>query len=248
VNDAWKGRSGLGAYADLVMETDAIVGKVLDALQQSGAADNTLVIFTSDNGCAPYIGVPEMEKSGHFPSGPLRGYKSDVWEGGHRVPFVIRWPGKVAAGSRCDQLVHQTDLMATIAAAIGAKLPADAGEDSFDLTPLLKGGDQAVRTHAISHSAKGLPALRQGSWKIIFGRGSGGWTKGEAKPAAPAQLYNLATDLGETTNLHAKHPERVAELTALMEELVTKGRSTPGPAQKNDVPVQWRRFLGKPGR
>lgn len=240
VNDEWKGRSGIGTYGDFVMETDAVVGQVLAALGKAGIEEETLVIFTSDNGCAPYIGVPEMEKEGHFPSGPLRGYKSDAWEGGHRVPFIVRWPGKVAAGSRCDQLVHQADVLATVAGILGHAPAPDAGEDSFSLLPLFEDPEKPVREHAISHSSRGLPALRRGPWKLIFGKGSGGWTKGGDDQ--PAQLYHLGDDLGETRNLHTERPELVAEMTALMEKLVADGRSTPGPKQDNDVPVKWRRF------
>ncbi len=126
VNKEWRGKSGLNLYADFVMETDAIVGRVLDALDRSGAAGDTLVIFTSDNGCAPYIGVQELEQKGHYPSGALRGYKSDVWEGGHRVPFIVRWPSVVKPGSLCARLVHQADLLATFSEVLGAKLPPNA--------------------------------------------------------------------------------------------------------------------------
>ena len=246
VNKEWKGKSGLGDYADLVMETDATVGRVLAALDASGTADKTLVIFTSDNGCAPYIGAKDMEAQGHFPSGPLRGYKADAWEGGHRVPFVARWPGVVKPGTRCAQLVMQADFMATFADVLGAKLPPTAGEDSFSLMPLLRGEDKSIRQHAISHAMNGLPSLRQGDWKIIFGQVGGGFGGGAAKAenAAPrAQLYNLATDLGETKNLAAEKPELVVELTAVMEKLVSEGRSTPGFKQANDVSVNWKRFL-----
>ncbi|MEQ1859237.1 MAG: arylsulfatase [Chthoniobacteraceae bacterium] len=234
VNAAWRGESGLNEYADFVMETDAIVGRVLDALERSGAAKNTLVVFTSDNGCAPYAGAPELEAKGHFPSGPLRGYKADAWEGGHRVPFIVRWPGAVKAGTRCDALVHQVDLMTTFAEVLGAKLPANAGEDSVSLLPLLRGSEKPVREFAISHASSGLPSLRKGSWKIIFGQKGGGFgPKGAAAPTG--QLYDLATDLGEAKNLWAEKPELVAELTSAMEKLVA--------AHPNDVPVNWRRFL-----
>ena len=246
VNKEWQGKSGLGTYADLVMETDAAVGRVLAALDASGAADKTLVIFTSDNGCAPYIGVKDMEAQGHFPSGPLRGYKADAWEGGHRVPLMVRWPGVVKPATRCDQLVMQADFMATFADVLGAKLPATAGEDSFSLLPLLRGEEKPIRQHAISHGSSGLPALRQGDWKLIFGQAGGGFGGGAAKAegtAPRAQLYNLASDLGETKNLAAEKPELVAELTAVMERLVNDGRSTPGAKQANDVPVNWKRFL-----
>jgi arylsulfatase A-like enzyme len=228
VTDEWKGKSGLIPYADYVMQTDAVVGRVLEALEKSGAADRTLVVFTSDNGCAPYIGAKEMEAKGHYPSGPLRGYKSDAWEGGHRIPFVVRWPGVVKPGAVCGQLVHQADLMATFAEVLGAKLPDTAGEDSVSLLPLLKGGDAPVREHAVSCAASGVPALRQGPWKLIAGPAGG----------QPVQLYNLAEDLGEAKNLAADQPERVAAMKTLLEKLIVDGRSTPGAPQKNDVEVR----------
>ena len=237
VNPEWRGKSGLNAYADLVMETDAIVGQVLKALDESGAADNTLVIFTSDNGCAPYIGVDALEKQGHYPSGPLRGYKADVWEGGHRVPFIVRWPGKVQAGSVCEQLVQQADLMATFADVFGVSLPDNVGEDSFSLLPLLRGEDRPVRQTAVNASIRGVPGLRSGSWKYIPAPGSGGWGKG-GDQSQSVQLYNLANDLGEQHNLADQHPQRVAEMHDLLEKLITDGRSTPGARQNNDVKVR----------
>lgn len=241
VTDDWKGKSGLNAYADFVMQTDAVVGRVLDALEAGGAATNTLVLFTSDNGCAPYVGAAELEEMGHFPSGPLRGYKSDVWEGGHRVAFVVRWPGVVQAGSVNHQLVQHADVIATCAEILGTKLPANAGEDSVSILPLLRGGDQPVRDGAVNQSSGGLPAVRSGPWKLVFGPGSGGWSKGGDTP--PIQLYNLAEDLAESKNLCADKPEIVAELTALMDRIVAAGRSTPGAAQPNDVRVNWKRFM-----
>lgn len=224
VTPEWQGKSGLGVYADFVMQTDATIGRVLEALDRSGAASNTLVLFTSDNGCAHYIGVAELEARGHFPSGPLRGYKSSVWEGGHRVPFLVRWPGVVAAGTVCTQLVHQADVMATLADVLGTKLPDNAGEDSFSLLPLLRGGDQSVRPHAISCAAHGVPGLRRGDWKFIPGR--------------EPQLYQLADDIGETNNLASARPDVVQEMRTLLDKLITDGRSTPGPPQRNDVEVR----------
>ena len=242
VNKEWRGKSGLNLYADFVMETDAIVGQVLRALDVSEAAENTLVIFTSDNGCAHYIDVAGLEAKGHFPSGPLRGYKSDVWEGGHRVPFIVRWPGKVKAGSASSQLVHQADLLATFAEILDAKLPVTAAEDSFSLLPLLKGADKPIRQHAVSASIRGVPCFRDGPWKLILAPGSGGWTKGEGDD--DVQLYNLAEDLGEQNNLAAAHPERVVTMKKQLEQMITQGRSNPGAAQKNDVQV--RRYPIKP--
>lgn len=224
VNAEWKGKSGLNnAAADLIMETDAAVGQVLAALEASGAAKDTLVLFTSDNGFASYVGAKDLEKQGHFPSGPLRDYKTSVYEGGHRVAFIARWPGQVAAGTTCDQLVHQADIIATVAEILQTKLPANAAEDSFSFLPLLKGSSAPTRAHAVSCALGGTPGLRLGNWKYI--------------PTQPAELYDLAADLGETKNLAAEQPERVAELKALLEKLITDGRSTPGEKQKNDVVV-----------
>lgn len=230
VNKQWLGKSGLNLYADFVMETDAIVGRVLETLRESGMAENTLVLFTSDNGCAPYIGVDELESKGHFPSGPLRGYKGAVFEGGHRVPFIVRWPGAAKPGSICGQLVHHADLMATLADILGAKLPDEAGEDSFSLLPLLKGGEEPVREHAVSCASSGVPGLRRGPWKVIF--------EHDPKAKTDVQLYNLDDDIGEKTNLAAEKPELVAEMRALMDRLVTDGRSTRGARQRNDVEVR----------
>ena len=236
VNAPWRGRSGLLPYADLVMETDALVGRVLAALEKSGAAGRTVVVFTSDNGCAPYIGAPEMEKLGHFPSGPWRGYKGDAWEGGHRVPFIVRWPGVVQPASGCGQLVHQADLIATLAGILGATLPATAGEDSYNLLPLLKGVDRPVREHAISCAASGVPALRQGSWKLVAGPGSGAFAA--ARDSNTVKLFDLASDPGETRNRAEDQPQRVASMQALLEKLIADGRSTPGAVQTNDVEVR----------
>lgn len=238
---AWKGKSGLGDYADFVMQTDAAVGEVMGALDAMTATQDTLVILTSDNGPATYVGtkvsanpsesheggnaIKGLEAKGHYPAGPLRGYKGSVQEGGHRVPFIVRWPAVVKPGGVCGQLVHQADLMRTFADVIGTKLPDNAGEDSFSLLPLLKGEDKSIREHAVS--ATGTPSLRSGPWKYIAAPESG----------QPVQLYNLADDLGETKNLTAAMPEKVAEMKALLEKLITEGRSTPGAQQKNDVEV-----------
>jgi arylsulfatase A-like enzyme len=245
INDAWKGKSGLNPFADLVMETDAVIGRVLEALDKSGAADNTLVVLTSDNGCAPYIGVQDLEQMGHFPSGPLRGYKADAWEGGHRVPFIIRWTSQVKPGSTCSQLVHQADLIRTFAEILGSNLPDTAGEDSHSLMPLLKGEDKPIRENAISTSIGGTPALRLGTWKYIAAPGSGGWGKG-GNQIQPIQLYDLASDIGETKNLAAAQPDRVAQMQALLEKLITNGRSTPGAPQNNDVQVK--RYPASPNK
>lgn len=221
-SERFAGKSGISAIGDLVMETDWALGEVMTALERNGLAGNTLVIFCADNG---HIGrfVEPFQQAGHRVSGPFRGYKASIWEGGHRVPFVARWPGLVKPGSQCAQLISLNDCMATCAEITGVQLPANAAEDSFSLMPLLKGEDRPIRAAVVSHSADGIFAIQRGEWKLIAGR--------------QVALYNLATDIGETKNLSAQHPETVAELTALLKKYVGDGRSTPGPKQENDVPV-----------
>jgi arylsulfatase A len=224
VNPEWKGKSGLNNdFADLVMETDHVLGRVLDALKASGVENETFVLFTSDNGCASYIGVKEMEKQGHYPSGPLRDYKTSVYEGGHRVPFVVKWPGVVKAGSVCKQLVLQADTLATLAEILGTTLPETAGEDSFSLMPLLKGEDRPIRTNAVNTACGGTPSYRESAWKYVA--------------AAKPELYNLDEDLAESMNVAPLHSDRVKAMQAAFEKLIRAGRSTPGAPQKNDIKV-----------
>ena len=234
----WQGKSGLNSpYADFVMETDAMVGRVMETLEKSGAVENTLLMFTSDNGCSPAAGLEHLEKQGHFPSEQRRGYKADIWDGGHRIPFIARWPGKIKPGSRSDEIICLTDLMATSADIIGAKLPDTAGEDSVSILPVLLGtAKEPIREAVVHHSINGNFAIRQGQWKLDLCPDSGGWSK-DAPVKTPAQLYDMSKDVGERTNEYSEHPEIVSRLTKLLEKYVAEGRSTPGPAQKNDVPV-----------
>ena len=240
---AWQGKSGLGDYGDFVMQTDAVVGQVLDALESNGVADNTLVIVTSDNGCSPAADTGKLEAQGHFASAQFRGYKADIWDGGHRVPFLVRWPGKVKAGSQSTQVICHTDLMATCADILGVKLPDNAGEDSVSILPVLLGKDsQPVHEAVVHHSIKGNFAIRQGRWKLELCPGSGGWGKprdAEAKKQglADIQLYDLNADPGESKNVQAEYPEIAERLTKLLERYVNNGRSTPGAPQRNDAAV-----------
>ena len=239
----WRGKSGLGDYADFVMETDWAVGEVLAAVDAAGIADNTLVIFTSDNGCSPVAQIDKLEAQGHFPSAQYRGYKSDIWEGGHRVPFIVRWPARVTRGSRSDQTVCLTDFMATCAEVLGVKLPGNAAEDSISILPALVGqAKKPLRDSVVNHSISGRFALRQGPWKLEIAPGSGGWgapNDFEARAAGlpDIQLYDLSADPGETKNVQAEHPEIVARLRAVLEKTIADGRSTPGPKAVNDVAV-----------
>jgi arylsulfatase A-like enzyme len=243
----WQGKSGIGNYGDFVMETDWAVGQVLAAIEKRGLAENTLVIFTSDNGCAPAANPANLEKQGHFPSAGYRGYKTDIWEGGHRVPFIVRWPGQVKAGAVTDQVVCLTDLMATCAEITGAKLPDNAGEDSISLLPVLKRTAQGpVRDSVVHHSSEGMFSIRQGTWKLETCAGSGGRSKMPGKELPPVQLYDLAQDPSEKHNVQAEQPEVVAKLTTLLEKQVADGRSTPGAAQKNDVAIKIIKDQAKP--
>ena len=250
----WQGRSGLGDYGDFVMETDWAVGQVLAALDQAGVADNTLVIFTSDNGCAPYIDVADLEAKGHFPGAKFRGYKFDIWDGGHRVPFFVRWPGKIKAAARSDQLVCLADFIATCADILGEKLPENAGEDSVSLLPVLTGSDdRPLHDSLVHHSTRGYFAIRQGRWKLDLCAGSGGWgppTEVDLlKAGAPTvQLYDMSTDPGERKNLQADRPDLVSSLETRLNDLVAAGRSTPGLSQKNDAPIDvWKRSRAEVG-
>jgi arylsulfatase A-like enzyme len=238
----WQTKSGLNPYADFVMATDAAVGEVLAALDRHGLNDNTLVIVTSDNGCSPQADFPALLKLGHNPNHVFRGNKADIYEGGHRIPFFVRWPGKVKPGTRYDGIVCLTDILATCADVVGAKLPAAAGEDSVSLLPALGVGKGPVREAIVVHSVNGSFAVREGRWKLCLCPGSGGWSaprpgRDDASKLPPVQLFDLSADIGEKTNLQDRHPEVVARLTKLLEKYVADGRSTPGEPQKNTTPV-----------
>ncbi len=241
--DAWKGKSGLNTYADFVMETDAMIGEVLQAVQQNGIADTTLVICTSDNGCAPYIGVADLERMGHYPSHVFRGYKADIWEGGHHIPFLARWPGRIKAGSTCRDTICLTDLLTTSAAILGARLPDDAGVDSVSILPDLLGTAKGgVREATVHQSIQGALAIRQGKWKLEFCPGSGGWgtpndPQARRQKLPEMQLYDMTRDISERHNVQAEHPEIVQRLRKLLQKYIDDGRSTPGPKQPNDLPV-----------
>ncbi len=251
VNKPFIGASGLNdLYADLVIETDHTVGRVLASLERHGVADNTLVIFTSDNGSSYATGGAELEAQGHRLSGPYRGYKSDAWDGGHRIPLMARWPGTIAPGSVCPHLVSLSDLYATVAELLGEALPPDAGEDSVSMLPALR-ADGAIREHVVHHSIHGKFAIRDQRWKLVLAPGSGGWTLRDDEAAEQGlplvQLYDMQEDPGETRNLHAQHPDRVHEMLALLRRLIVNGRSTPGPRQSNDAPVDLWKLDTMPG-
>lgn len=238
------GKSRVDAYGDFMLETDYRVGQVLAALDEHGLARDTLVFQSSDNG--PETGYAErLKKYQHASNGGLKGGKRDIYEGGHRVPFVMRWPAVIQAGRTCDEPVCQVDLLATCAEILGVKLPPNAGEDSYSLLPALRGEDypRPLRGPLIHHSGSGYFAIRDGPWKLNLFRGSGGSLAPRLIQPIPGEppfeLYDMKQDWRETTNVHDQHPAVVNRLTAAATRIVLGGRSTPGVAQKNDGAQFW---------
>jgi len=224
---AFMGKSGAGLYGDFLMMVDHEIGRVLAALESASMLDNTLLVFASDNGPVWY--PADVARFGHDSAGGLRGMKADAWEAGHRMPFIVRWPGTVRAGSVCDQTISFTDLLATAADVVGKDLPAGAGPDSFSFLPALKGGTFQRAPIVMQSGSGGFMTIRSGRWKLIEGLGSGGFsqpariTPGPGDPAG--QLYDLAADPAETTNRFAGEPGVVERLRAEMRRIVEAGRS-----------------------
>jgi arylsulfatase A len=232
----FQGATKVGPHGDYIHEFDFVIGELMDTLEQLGIADNTLVMLSSDNGPEVTSVVRMRADYGHDGARPWRGMKRDDWEGGHRVPFIVRWPGKVRPGSTNAQTVSLTDVMATCAAVCGATLPADAAPDSCNLLPTLLHADdtQPARNYTLQQACSVL-SIRQGPWKYLDHRGSGGnnydsaelkpFSIPETAPGAPGQLYNLETDPGETRNLYFERPEIVKELKALLDQSKASGGS-----------------------
>lgn len=226
------GKSRAKLYGDFVEQLDDSIGQILAAVERSGQAGNTLVMVTSDNG-APWEKRDMEENGGHWANRMWRGQKADAYEAGHRVPFLVRWPGRVKAGTVSDVPICHTDLMATVCEATGVGVPKEGGEDSFSIVPALEGkkGAKAVRPHLIHHAANGMFAIREGEWKLIEGLGSGGFTqpvKVTPGPGGPTgQLFHLGKDPYERDDLYAKHPEQVQRLTALLNEARNQSRTRP---------------------
>ena len=238
----FQGKTKAGARGDFVFELDALVGRVLDEVAALGIDDNTLILFNSDNGPETLHTVWMREDHGHDAAGGFRGMKRDGWEGGHRVPFIARWPGRIPAKQVSKQLTNTTDIFATLASIVGFSLPDDAAVDSFDMLPVMLGTQkpgESVRPHMLTQSFRGEYQLRVGDWKLLDHPGSGGnnYTKGkmqkyqlpEAVPGATGQLYDLAEDPGETKNLFASEPARRKAMQARLAELTVRqdGRTAP---------------------
>ncbi len=234
-NDKFDGTSKAGAYGDFVVQTDDSCGQLLNALREAGVYENTIIIFSADNGAERYA-YPRDEKFGHWSTQPLRGLKRDIYEGGHRVPTIIKWPGLTKPGTECAALISQIDFIATLASAQGFALPENAAEDSHDLMPLLKGEKESVRTTHIHNTNPNGYAIRHGKWTLIdakTGYVSGvdkGWEKRhgyEPDDKSPVELYDMENDIGQRKNLAAEHPEIVKELQELLAKIKADGHSAP---------------------
>ena len=244
----FQGKSGISRYADFLMETDWCVGQVLNALEANGVSDHTLVIFTTDNGTSPLCEFAVLREKQTDLQNHWRGMKADAFEGGHRVPFIVRWPGKIESATKSDQTISLVDIMATCGDVAGVRFPETAAEDSISLLPVLKGEKAKGPLHeaVICHSASGVFVVRKERWKLQFSAGSGGWSNPKDSTAIKQglhkwQLYDLSTDPKETKNLIKNHPEVVKKLTAILRGYIEKGRSTPGAPQKNhDGAIWWK--------
>ena len=220
---------------------DWIVGELVKTLKELGIAENTIVMFGSDNGPEVPTVIAMRRDHKHDGAKPWRGVKRDQWEGGHRTPFIVKWPKVIKAGSVSDELMSLTDVFATCATITGSTFPKDAGEDSFDLNAVFRGTQKdALRPYLLQQTFAKKLSIRQGDWKLIAHKGSGGnnydkvneWSMGQyallnTDPDAPMQLFNLKDDPGETTNLYSKNPEMVKKLKALLEESIRTGRTGP---------------------
>lgn len=241
----WKDKSGLNPYADFVMMVDYYMGLLEKTIKEQGIDNNTLIVFTSDNGCSPRADYKTLTAKGHNPSYIYRGTKADIFEGGHRVPFVVKWPNTVKKGTTCNQTICLTDFMATCANITNAELADNEAEDSFSMFPIFENPNTEAykREATVHHSINGSFAIRKGDWKLALCPDSGGWSypnpSKDTVTTPPFQLYNIKNDPSETTNLFNDHPQIVAELKTLLTQYVNNGRSTPGMPQKNDGEAKW---------
>uniref|UniRef100_UPI004048C7B1 sulfatase family protein n=1 Tax=Mariniflexile sp. TaxID=1979402 RepID=UPI004048C7B1 len=248
--EPWKGKSNLNTYADFVIMIDDLLGTIFKTIEEggifkeAGIENNTLVIFTSDNGCTPLANFPVLKAKGHNPNYIYRGEKGSYWEGGHRVPFIVKWPEKIKANTISSATICTTDFMATCADLVGYRLKDNEAEDSYSMMPLFNQKEGYQREATIHHSKEGIFAIRKGDWKLIVSPNSGINAAGKPeklKEKLPEHiLYNLKTDIGEKTNVAEEYPEKVKELKELLIKQIKEGRSTPGKVQENDpITTPW---------
>ncbi|MFI3291366.1 MAG: arylsulfatase [Opitutales bacterium] len=242
-----KGKTGLGDYGDFVAEIDQDLNKIFQTLKDEGILDNTIVVFTSDNGCSPQADFEALAKFDHDPSYVFRGTKADLFEGGHRVACFVQWPNGIKKGSKSSQTICLTDFFATFANVAGYELKDNEGEDSFDLSPIFK-DEKATngRQATIHHSISGEFSIRMGDWKLLVSPSSGGWSfprpnkdKAAIAKLPELQLYNLKDDIAEEKNLIKENPEKAKEMLAQLRKEIEDGRSTAGAKQENDGNKNW---------
>lgn len=244
--EPFQGKSGTNEYGDFCLQVDDTVGRVMKALEKHNLTENTIVVFTADNGCSPMADFDELAAFNHNPSYVFRGMKSDIFEGGHRIPFIISWPETIAAGSETEQTFCLTDLTATMAEITGFELLENAAEDSVSNLSIWDGSATGpVREATVHHSINGSFSIRKGNWKLEMCPGSGGWSfprpshPEEIEGLPPIQLYDLSKDIGEKENVQDKYPEVVEELKELLTKYVKNGRSTSGAPQPNTGVKHW---------
>jgi arylsulfatase A-like enzyme len=244
------GKSNTNMYGDFVMQVDDVVRQIRETLKNKGISENTLLVFTSDNGCSPKANFEELARVNHDPSYIFRGTKADIYEGGHRVPFIVEWPNKGLKNSTSDITICTTDFFATCAELTGYQIKENEAEDSFSMLSLIKGeNEKDIREYTVHHSINGSFAIRKGDWKLCVCPGSGGWSYPrpqdiikEDLDLPPMQLYNLKEDIGETNNLVTEYPEKAAELKAALKKIILDGRSTAGKPQQNDGMEGWKQI------
>lgn len=265
--DPFIGKSEAGRYGDFVYQVDHSVGEILNTIKEMGISENTLILFSSDNGAIPvdgenYVGsFGSIYEYGHYPNGNLRGVKSDAWEGGHRVPLIVRWDKRIEPGTVSDELFSLADLMATFGAITDYDIPGNEGEDSYNMLPVMLGKNTApIRESIVTQSGNGILSYHKGKWKLIMSSGSGGsWSKPKGELPVMVeneeglkweniQLYDLEADLTEQVNVAQKYPELTSELIQELTYIIKNGRSTEGEALENDGMKVWKQVKWMEGK
>ena len=243
----YRGSTSIGDYGDFVVMIDGLIGQMLDILENKGVLDDTIIVFASDNGCAPYVDTKSLETKGHYPSGPYRGYKSDIYEGGHRIPLIVSW-SRIPKPSVSSSMVCLTDLFATFADLLDYKYSDNVAEDSYSFLPDVMNLGKTRRKDIIHQSGKGYLAFRRGDYKLIYHPGSGGWgfpsSDAQMKGLPEMQLFNMENDNAEKENMinDRRYARLVSRMTRFMKDDIISGRSTPGVLVGNDTENDWQQI------
>ena len=249
-SEEFLGKSSTNEYGDFVMQVDDVVRQIRETLKNQGISENTLLVFTSDNGCSPKANFEELANFNHDPSYIFRGMKADIYEGGHHVPFIVEWPKNALKNVSTDRTISTTDFFATCAEVSGYKIKDTEGEDSYSMLPLITNkNENEIREYIVYHSIDGSFAIKHGDWKLCTTAGSGGWSypkpqdiKKENLDLPAMQLFNLKDDISETKNLITENPEKAAELKAALKKIILDGRSTKGAIQTNEKMDDWKQI------